>query len=313
MPRLASSPFRKIIMPSTLSEEDFLAKRHEVEVQRDLCFGHAAVDHGRAPRLRPLLLDIYRPSTAGAEPRPAIVFAFGGAFHRGSKEDDVVQEDGHHNTAVAEYCREFARRGYVCFSIDYRLTPEDPAPGSTPLLLDPLQINRDRIDHVRGLMGLAPSTPAMVANAIEAAIDDMGTAIDWVHAHALELGVDPARIAAAGFSAGAVMALAATYGQKCPVAAVVSLSGAMGLAEMRSYIRDADAAPALLVHGENDLPGIGPINHALHLHMQHAGLDHACHGVPGGTHFYPRDSRLGDGRMLEDVLCEFLRTRVAGR
>ncbi|MEB0058621.1 MULTISPECIES: alpha/beta hydrolase [unclassified Variovorax] len=300
---------------NSIDTEDFIAKRYEVLVERDVRYGEAMVDHGTTPRMRPLLLDIYRPQAAPVMARPALVLAFGGAFHRGSRQSDTVIEDGHENTPVSAYCHEFARRGYVCFSIDYRLTPEDPHPGNTPLLLNPMNVNRDRIDFVRGIMGLPPSTPVMIANAMEAAIDDMGTAIDWVHAQAGTLGVNPQQIAAGGFSAGAMMALAATYGQQSPAAAVVALSGAMGLAEMHRYIRSADAPPALLFRGENDLPGIGPISHELHLHMQSVGVDHESYVVADGTHFYPRTATampvMGDSTStLEDAMAAFLCTRM---
>lgn len=290
--------------------QDFTRKRHSVMVERDVPYGEAGIGHGGSPTKRPLLLDIYRPEDASDPARPAIVFAFGGAFHRGSRVTDTVVEDGHQNTPVSEYCREFAKRGYVCFSIDYRLTPEDPDPGSTPMLLRPQLVNRDRIDYVRGIMGLPPSTPAMVANAIEAAIDDMASAIQWVHDHAERLGVDPERIAAGGFSAGATAALAATYGERSPTRAVIALSGAMGIAEMRAYLRSPQQAPAILFRGENDLPGLGPISHQLHVHMQSVGVDHECYVVPAGTHFYLRSAAVltGDGASstVEDVMCAFL-------
>ncbi|CAN5280966.1 hypothetical protein BH10PSE18_BH10PSE18_13730 [soil metagenome] len=112
------------------------------------------------------------------------------------------------------------------------------------------------------------------------------------------------------------MALATTYGQKSPVAAVVSLSGAMGLAEMRTDIRDASAPPAIVFRCENDLPGICPISRELHLHMASLGVDHESYVVEGGTHFYRRgDIATGeDGRAttVEDALTDFLRTRLAG-
>src|SRR3546814_7326663 len=80
------------------------------------------------PRERDLLVDVYRP-VAGGKPlanRPAVIMAFGGAFHRGDKGEEHFTEDGAQDSSMADYCRRFARDGYACFSIDYRLTPEDP-------------------------------------------------------------------------------------------------------------------------------------------------------------------------------------------
>ncbi len=291
-------------------QEDLVTQRFEVALETDVCYGHAGVDFETLARPRPLLLDIYRPVATLAGTRPAIVFAFGGAFHRGSKETDLVFENGHQNTPVSEYCREFAKRGYVCFSIDYRLTPEDPDPGTTPFLQNPMSVNRDRIDFVRGIMGLPPSTPQMIANAIEAAIDDMISAIAWVHSNAATLGVDPRRIVAAGFSAGAIAALAATYSKQSPVAAAVALSGAMGIAEMRFHITRPDQPPAILFRGENDLPGMGPISQQLQAHMRSVGTGHLFHVVKDGTHFYPRHASAatdeGTSSTVEAAIARFL-------
>ena len=100
---------------------NYLEKRYEVSCNRDVRYGTAMIGYneGNGPlRERELRMDVYTPRNAPQGPRPALVLAFGGAFHRGSKEDDAVQENGHANTPIADYCALFAARGYVCFSID---------------------------------------------------------------------------------------------------------------------------------------------------------------------------------------------------
>ena len=93
----------------------YLDKVCDVEFIPDVKYGIGGVGYGaeRGPaRYRDLKLDIYRPRLEADQPRPALIMAFGGAFHRGSKGSEVFEGENP-TTAVAEYCREFARRGYV--------------------------------------------------------------------------------------------------------------------------------------------------------------------------------------------------------
>ena len=136
-----------------------------IRIHKGIQFATARVgyNHGDGPmESRPLRLDWYEPARREA-PGPALVLAFGGAFHRGTRESDVRPEDGPKNTAIAEYCATFAARGYTCFSIDYRLTQEDPDPGDTPTLGDE-RVPTSRIDVVRKLLGLPPATSQMLPN-----------------------------------------------------------------------------------------------------------------------------------------------------
>ena len=57
-------------------------------------------------------MDVYTPDGDNYSERPLIIFAHGGVFITGNKN----------NTAMVELCEAFAKRGYVTASIQYRLT-----------------------------------------------------------------------------------------------------------------------------------------------------------------------------------------------
>jgi para-nitrobenzyl esterase len=66
-----------------------------------------------------LLLDIYEPENDTLSKRPLMIWVHGGAFLSGTRE----------NEDVVFYCNEFAKKGYVTASIDYRL-------GSLPIITE---------------------------------------------------------------------------------------------------------------------------------------------------------------------------------
>ncbi|HEY3111394.1 MAG TPA: alpha/beta hydrolase-fold protein [Chloroflexota bacterium] len=100
---------------------------------------------------RPLSMHLLRPQPAPSRPAPALLFVHGGAFRHGSKDAGVGR------------LFTFARRGYVCASVEYRLSGEATWP---------------------------------------AQIEDCKCAVRYLRAHAAELGLDPDRIGAWGPSAG---------------------------------------------------------------------------------------------------------------
>lgn len=62
--------------------------------------------------LQKLNLDIYEPKDDDALQRPVIVLAFGGSFQAGIRQSpDII-----------DLCQRFSKKGYVCVSIDYRLS-----------------------------------------------------------------------------------------------------------------------------------------------------------------------------------------------
>lgn len=292
----------------------YLGKTSAVRITEDVPFGIAGIGYAPATgaaQCRPLLLDIYEPAEKTTGLRPALVMAFGGAFHRGTRKNDIVEEGEHRNTAIAEYCREFARRGYVCFSIDYRLMQEAPDPGVTPTIAPGTPMNVDRVNHVRDLLGLPPCTQQMMIDEIEASTDDMSQAVAYVRGRSFALGIDPDRIAIGGFSAGAIMAINAAFAERAPVAAVVALSGRMSMGAAEAYVTGARSEPAILMFvGENDLPAMldnldGPTRH-----MTCVGLPHQVVRIAGATHFYPRTATVpgpdGTSTDVESLMASFL-------
>ena len=291
-----------------------------VQVDRDLVYGEAPVGHGTPQAgLKPLRLDLYRPAVDGAPAggRPALILSHGGAYHRGSKEEDLFEQDGCRNTAMAEYAQRFAARGFVCVSVGYRLAQELPAPQAQPIKRERSGINRDRIDYVRQLMGLPPATDADLLNAAEGAIEDVVAAFRFVQANAAAWGVDPQRIVLGGFSAGAFASVYAAYALGMPAAAVVALSGGMDAADAAHYLHDGRGQPPLLAYvGEHDLPAIPERTQALLQHADRCGVPTRCYTVPARPHFYDRSSPvvLAQGTLpgapergtVESVLTAFL-------
>ena len=102
-------------------------------------------------------LDLAIPAAKGDELRPAVVFIHGGGWRAGDKRA------GYFLQGAIDY----AEKGYVGISVNYRLTGEAPFP---------------------------------------ACVEDVRCAVRWLRAHAKEYGVDPQRIGAYGNSAGAHLA-----------------------------------------------------------------------------------------------------------
>jgi acetyl esterase/lipase len=99
-------------------------------------------------------LDLAMPDTPATSPRPGLVIVHGGGWVMGDKRQGVFQGEAF----------SYARKGYVCINVNYRLTKEAPFP---------------------------------------AALEDVKCAVRWFRAHAKEYNVDPNRIGGFGTSAGA--------------------------------------------------------------------------------------------------------------
>ncbi|GGJ62221.1 hypothetical protein CDQ92_18695 [Sphingopyxis bauzanensis] len=272
---------------------------YDVRLTRDLVYGRAGIEASRdRPRTRDLLLDVYRP-VADGKPlanRPAVIMTFGGAFHRGSKREERFTEDGAQDSSMADYCRTFARSGYVCFSIEYRLTQEDPglAKSIDEAKLVPKAVNLSpaalaRIEIVRQRMGLPPlddGSREQYWRSILGAADDLAMATGFVRSRARDFGIDADRIALGGFSAGAITALNTAYGIGAPVKAVFALSGGVSGYNLFETVQPG-MPPALFFVAQNDLEGIQSGTRIAIAALTAKGIAAEAAWVPGFGHFYP--------------------------
>jgi acetyl esterase/lipase len=99
-------------------------------------------------------LDLVMPKDRGDKPRPGIVFVHGGGWRSGDKRSGTFLSG-----AI-----EYAQKGYVCITINYRLIDEGPFP---------------------------------------ACVEDVKNAVRWFRANAEKYNLDPQRIGGYGNSAGA--------------------------------------------------------------------------------------------------------------
>ncbi len=83
----------------------------DAQIKKDSNIVFASAKHWNSNAMDTLRMDIYYPDATveTLSKRPLIVFAFGGGFLGGSRNDMVY------------LCREFAKRGFVTATIDYRL------------------------------------------------------------------------------------------------------------------------------------------------------------------------------------------------
>lgn len=276
-----------------------------IRTQRDIVFAQARIGYnkGQGPmQVVSLKLDAYLPAVPAATPAPALVLAHGGAFHRGSKEDD---RGAGPNTTTADYCRRFAALGWPSFSVQYRLAQTDPEPSRQPVLTRPDQVPMSRVDVVRAEMGLSPIEPSDMARVMEAAVDDVTEAVRFVKAHHGDYGVDPGRIVLGGFSAGGRCAAYAAYGKGVGVTGVVAISAPLLPADAAAYLargHELPLPPLLMISGDHDLDYVCAFVPAVARQFSTAGREVEWARVPGGTHFYPSDGPTGDGRTVFEVI-----------
>jgi acetyl esterase/lipase len=228
-----------------------------VDVRHDVQYGTA---NGK-----PLLLDAYVPP-AGPDRRPAVVMIHGGGWRTGDK------------ASWAPEANLLAERGWVAFSVNYRLDEPSVFP---------------------------------------AEVEDVQAAVRWVRSKADEYRVDPERIGALGESAGGhLTAMLATLGSgaldnDARIRVGAAWSPPVDLAELARLRGDQWAAPLVgctLASCPDRLAQASPVTHvdasdapiylinsaeeqvplsqaqAMAARLDAAGIDHRLDVLPGARH-----------------------------
>lgn len=282
-----------------------------IEIIKDIVYGEGQIGYANGTGTMtsiPLLLDAYLPAEKSSHPQPCLVLAFGGAFHRGSKEADSFSDGVGTSTAMAEYCRRFAELELPCFSVSYRLTQTDPAPVANPVLTRKDGVPLGRAGVVRQMLGLGPITPLELARAMEAAFEDVASAARFVIANAARFGVDPARVVLGGFSAGGRSAMYSAYAKRVPVAGVISISGPLMTEDAAHYVKKgANLPPLLYFSGEKDLEQVLQATPGTVQAFEAAGSDFTWARMPNATHFYPAEAHTDGGRTVFEEMMRALK------
>jgi para-nitrobenzyl esterase len=260
-----------------------------VDATVDITYGNNINQAGAAQSLE---LDVYEGTGDIETSRPLLIMAHGGSFIGGSKEA----------TDVVDICTDFAKMGYVCTSIEYRIGMDGiPFPGP------------DSVDATESVIR---------------AFHDMKAAIRFFYKDAREngnnYGIDTNQIFIGGSSAGAIAAVHVAYlddiselpiyvdttaaglgggiagqsgnsGYSSEIQGVISLAGAL---RDTSWI-DAGDPPIISIHADGDatvpygtalisLSGIWDIvtvsgSGAIHPHFDNLGITNCLHTVVGGT------------------------------
>lgn len=249
----------------------FKDPQFKVKVVRDVEFARGEVRQPSQGK-RPLFLDVYQPNSNDASwKRPALIAIHGGGFLFGDKSE------------MTNLCREFAARGYVCFSINYRLVPDEP-PGAAQ---DPY------------------------ARTVLAAVEDAHHATQWILANATKYNVDATRLFIGGSSAGAVTSMLLAYNPdiKTPrFRAVADMWGTMGT---RVGWLKKSGPPLLIIHGKEDETITVSAAEQIDARARQIGLPHETFLIDGMGHSLPLNLEVKGQTLLQHLVDFFYRQMPA--
>jgi acetyl esterase/lipase len=246
----------------------------------------SSIQYGAAPSIysasEKLRLDLFEPAGDTELQRPAILFMHGGSWIGGQRSE------------MQPWCETFARRGYVCATIDYRT-------------------------------GIWKPTFNYTFEAGLRASQDIKAAVRWMRAHAAQYRINPKQIFLGGSSAGSMAALLAAYLDNDEIPAgidTVKWSNAEGVSGSPGYssevqgvlnycgalidtlYMDAGEPAVACFHGMSDpivpyesakSPDFGIVlsgSHPISRTAQRLGITSALAGIPGMGHGVPDQAMM---------------------
>lgn len=174
MKKLTAVIFQLSILNLLAGQCDYSTPRFGVGSEKRLFYGIQPDYNGIQDSL---FVDIYYPIGSPEMAKPLVIWAFGGGFFQGKRED------------FATVCEELAARGIISATIDYRIGFDGPAGLNPPFAYDKAEVLRAAY---RGVM-------------------DMKGAIRFLKSKHATYGIDLKRVWTGGASAGAIVALNAAY------------------------------------------------------------------------------------------------------
>ena len=281
----------------------------DVRVTTDVVYGQALSHEtwgSEEAETIDLLLDVYEPVRSDDVTMPAVVMIHGGGFTGGSKE----------HRALSEMAYSFAERGWVAYSINYRVAGDvGTLPADYPV--PPVPVTGKQAEQWRALYP---------------ACRDAKAAIRWVKATADDYRIDPDHVAVVGGSAGSNLAitlgvsdesdctdevsiaddptLASTnLDQSSSVATVIDHWGGSAVLTMLGMLEggsrfDPSDAPVSIVHGTDDATVDFSEAESLRDAYETTGVAYAWHPLEGAGH--GAWGATIDGRPLVESAADFI-------
>jgi len=281
---------------------------YDVKVTSDVKYGTGVINtwSGKDDTIIDLLLDIYEPVGAKGTKKPTLMIIHGGGFVGGQKDQKQLVMFG-------EF---FAARGFVCFSVDYRVAKDEGLlPGNWPF----------------EAAAIAPEMKVTQFKALYPAGRDVKAAVRWVRENSFKYGLDTDAIAAMGGSAGAFLALMlgtteeddyksevdfqsdpflleSYLNNSSKVAAVIDLWGGTALLDAVKFIDgkerfDKTDAPVAIIHGKNDESVPFTEAEEIKAAYEKTGVAFSFHPLDAGHGAW--SSKI-DGKNLAQVSFEFI-------